>query len=178
MATQTQQKTEPRKSVRAGVFSSLPAADAAVQRLLAGGFKVEQISVICSDDTKERHFREFEHQDPAGTHAATGTATGVSVGALAGGLAAIAVGAVTGAVPLILAGAAGVAGGSAMGGFLGPMLTRGDEKEAANFYDQAVRAGDVLVAVEEHGPGAEQKLAKAAAILKQAGTRPVPLPEG
>jgi hypothetical protein len=41
-----------------------------------------------------------------------------------------------------------ISGGSALGGFLGTMLTRGDEKEVSNYYDQAVRLGKILVAVD------------------------------
>jgi hypothetical protein len=170
--------TELEESVRAGIFSSLPDADAAVQKLLAAGFTTDQITVICSDETKERHFREFEHQEPAGEHAAEAAAAGASIGAVAGGLTAIAVGAASGAVPLVLAGAAGLAGGSALGGFVGAMLTRGTEKELSDFYDQAVRKGDVVVAVEVHGPQAKSRLARAAAILERQGTGAVSLPEG
>ncbi|MGQ0633210.1 MAG: hypothetical protein ACT4QC_01260 [Planctomycetaceae bacterium] len=172
------QQTELEESVRAGIFSSLPDADHVVQKLQAAGFGRDQITVICSDETKERYFREFEHQQPAGTHAAEATAAGASIGAVAGGLTAIAVGAASGAVPLILAGAAGLAGGSALGGFVGAMLTRGTEKELSNFYDQAVRKGDVVVAVEDHGPQAASQLARAAEIFRRAGTAAIPLPEG
>jgi hypothetical protein len=63
-----------------------------------------------------------------------------------------------------------------LGGFLGAMATRGVEKEAANFYDQAVSQGKLLVAVEEH----EQlpSLALAEHVLAESGAEPLPLPEG
>jgi hypothetical protein len=166
------------KSVRAGVFSTLHEADQAVSELLAAGFTKEQITVVCSDAAIERHYQEFEHQDPAGNHAAKGVVAGTSVGAVVGGLTAIAVGAASGAVPLIVAGAAGLAAGSTMGGFLGAMLSRGQEKELSNFYDQELRNGKILVAVEVHGPQAEARLAQAATIISESGSPPVPLPEG
>jgi len=165
-------------SVRAGIFSSLTAADAAVQRLLAAGFTTQEITVVCSDEAREKHFRQFEHQDPAGAKAPSTVIAGTTLGAALGGLAGIAVGAATGGVPLLLAGAAGISGGSAMGGFLGAMLTRGGEKELANFYDQAVRSGTILVGVEIHGPQAEKRLDLAAKIIAESGSEPVPLPEG
>jgi hypothetical protein len=65
-----------------------------------------------------------------------------------------------------------------MGGFLGTMLTRGEEKEVSNYYEQAVRLGKILVSVEEHGPQAAPRLAEAERILAAAGAEPIALPEG
>jgi hypothetical protein len=169
---------ESPRPVRAGVFLDLPAADTVVQRLLAAGFSKEEISVICSDEAVEKHFRRYEHQDPAGTLTPNTVAKGTTVGAAVGGMIGIAVGAATGTVPLLIAGAAGLSGGSAMGGFLGAMLTRGEEKELANFYDQAVRGGRILVGVEVHGSNSQARLQKAAKIIADGGAEPVPLPEG
>lgn len=169
---------ELKQTVRAGVFADLRSADAAVARLLAAGFSQDQITVICSDEAKERHFREFEHQEPAGANAGDASLAGVSIGALAGGLTAIAVAGALGGIPLLIAGAAGLSGGSAMGGFLGTMLTRGNEKEVSNFYDQAVRHDKILVSVEVHGADAPARLAEAERIFTAAGTEPIQLPEG
>jgi hypothetical protein len=168
----------PDRRVRAGVFSSLPAADAAVSRLLAAGFTQEEITVICSDETRVKYFREFGHQQQAGASADTGAMAGAGVGAAVGGLAAIAVGAASGAVPLLIAGAAGIAAGTGAGVFVGAMTTRGGEKEVSNFYDQAVREGQILVSVEVHGTEAAGRLVEAARIIAEAGAQPVPLPEG
>ena len=75
------------RSVRAGVFSTVTATEEAVSRLLAAGFTPPQITVICSDETKERHFREFEHQEQAGSNTPAAVATGGAIGATLGGLA-------------------------------------------------------------------------------------------
>jgi hypothetical protein len=166
------------RPVQAGVFLNLQAADAVVQHLLASGFSKEEITVICSDEAVENHFRQYEHQDPAGAIAPHTIVKGATVGAAVGGLVGIAVGAATGTVPLVIAGAAGLSGGSALGSFLGAMLTRGEEKELANFYDQAVRGGRILVGVEVHGPHPRARLDKTARIIADGGAEPVPLPEG
>ena len=166
------------QSVRAGVYSSLEAADRAVDRLVAAGFTRNEITVVCSDEARERHFRPFEHQHPAGATAGQAAAAGTSIGAALGGLVGIAIGAVSGAVPLVIAGGTGLFAGSSLGGFLGAMMTRGVEKEVANYYDQALVSGKILVAVEIHGPQAEARRAQAARILAEAGAEPVPLPEG
>ena len=66
MATLANQDVQNRP-LEVGVFDSVDDAQRAVQGLLAAGFTREHITVICSDDTKERYFSEFEHQQPAGT---------------------------------------------------------------------------------------------------------------
>jgi hypothetical protein len=58
------------------------------------------------------------------------------------------------------------------------MMTRGVEKELANFYQQAVVSGQIIVAAEEQGANATAMLATAAKILADAGAKPLPLPEG
>ena len=70
----------------------------------------------------------------------------------------------------------GLAGGAA-GGLIGLMTTRGVERELANFYQQAVLDGDILVAVDQQDAG-EPRLEQAAEILSASGARPLSLPEG
>ena len=166
------------KPVRAAVFATSAAAQSAVSGLLAAGFSQKEITVVCSDETKERHFRAFEHQQQAGANTPAAAAVGGAIGATLFGLSAVAAGAATGGVPLAIAGGWALMTGGVAGGFLGAMLTRGFEKEAANFYDQAVARGKILVAVEAHGGDALRRLAIAWQILEQAGAEPLELPEG
>lgn len=165
------------RPVRAGVFTTVSQAQNAIQRLLAAGFSHDQISVVCSDAHKERYFREFERQSPAGSHTPEAAATGGAIGATIGSVAAGAVGVATGGLPLIVAGGIGLMAGAVWGGFLGAMMTRGLEKEAADFYDQAVQSGKLLVAVEDKGKS-RAPLASAERIFNEAGAEPLPLAEG
>jgi hypothetical protein len=55
------------------------------------------------------------------------------------------------------------------------MMTRGVEKELANFYQQAVIEGQILVAAESAEP---TMLQKAGGVLAAAGAKPLELPEG
>jgi hypothetical protein len=177
--TATRNHSRPgEKTVRAGTFDSLPAADRAVAKLLAAAFTKDEITVVCSDESRERYFRDFEHQQPAGEYAGTGAVAGATIGAVTGGLAAIALGASTGIVPLVVAGATGIAAGSAAGTFVGTMATRGAEKEVSNYYDQEVRAGRILVSAEANGPDAPVRLVTAERIIAESGAKPVRLPEG
>lgn len=166
------------KPIRVGVYNTIEQADQAVQGLLDAGFTREEISVLCSDPAKEAHFREFEKEKPAGTFTLPAAATGGAIGATLGGLTALAGVVATGGIGLLAAGAVGLLSGGAFGSLIGAMVTRGFEKSAANFYDQAVVAGKILVAVEDHGPNHQARLAIAARALEDAGAEPLPLVEG
>jgi hypothetical protein len=165
-------------TLEVGVFYNIDDARRAVHDLIVAGFSNEQITVVCSDETKERYFREFDHQQPAGTHTPTATIAGGTIGALVGGLSVVASAMATGSLALWAAGPISAWAGGVAGGLVGAMMTRGVEKELANFYQQAVMNGQILVAAEDHSPNNERTLQRAAAILADAGATPLALPEG
>lgn len=164
--------------IRVGVYSSIEAADCAVESLAKAGFTSEQISVLCSEPTIEAHYRKFEHQDPAGTNTASAAVTGGAIGVVLGGLSVLAGAVTTGGIGLLAAGGLAMWTGGVVGGLVGAMLTRGVEKELANYYDQAVTRGKILVAVEGHSEAQRQRLAVAERILSDCGAEPIALPEG
>lgn len=80
---------------------------------------------------------------------------------------------------MAIIGGAGMLTGGVVGSLLGALLTRGGELEAADFYDQAVLDGKLLVVVEQKdGVDAKRKLALAERIFAQSGATPLALPEG
>lgn len=166
------------RPIEVGVFDTIDGARNAVQGLRSAGFTIGQITVVCSDETKERHFSEFEHQDTAGTHTPTATIAGGTIGALVGGLAVVASALATGSLALWAAGPISAWAGGVAGGLVGAMMTRGVEKELANYYQQAVINGQILVAAEDHSNASASHLAEAARILASAGANPMPLREG
>lgn len=171
--------TSSKKPVRVGVFSRIAQADRAVHALVAAGFPKDQITVICPSCTAEK-FDEYKKEQPAGAHTPAAAAGGSAIGAVLGGLVA-AVGVVaSGGIGLLVAGPllAGAAGGAVAGGLIGAMSTRGLEKEVANFYDQALQKGKILVAIEYEGEGQDERLATAERVLSEAGAEPLALPEG
>jgi hypothetical protein len=178
MATTFTNKAIQDLSLEVGIFDSIEDARQAVRRLLEIGFSKDQITVVCSDDTKERYFAEFEHQHPAGTFAPTASIAGGTIGALLGGLTVVASAIATSSLALWAAGPISAWAGGVAGGLVGAMMTRGVEKELANFYQQAVVEGQILVAAEDHGPDKSHALAKAAQILAESGAKPLQLPEG
>lgn len=166
------------KPIRVGIFSSIDEADHAVAGLLDAGFTAEEITVVCSDRAIEDRYVRFEHQSPAGSHTVAGVTIGGAIGAALGGLTTIAGLATSGGVGLLVAGAFGTWMGGVVGGFIGAMTTRGVEKELANFYDQEVTRGKILVAAEDHTEAQRQRLAVATRILADAGAEPMALAEG
>jgi len=177
MATATLSEKKGR-CMRAGVYATVEAAQKAVSGLLAAGFDREHITVVTSDPRKAAFFHEFEHQEPAGVNTPAAMAAGGAIGATIGSVATGAVGVATGGIPLIVAGGIGLMAGAVWGSFIGAMLTRGIEKEAANFYDQEVQRGRLLVTVDECPRENGPTLLDAERILADAGAAPLPLPEG
>jgi outer membrane lipoprotein SlyB len=178
MSSNTPKKHAPRPALEVGVFGSVEDARKAVHGLLAAAFSKDQITVLCSDEAKERNFREFEHQDPAGKHTPTVAIAGGTIGAVLGGLTVVASAVATGTLALWAAGPITAWAGGVAGGLVGAMMTRGVEKELADFYQQAVVAGQILVAAEDRSPDQAQRLAEAAKILAASGAaRPMVLPE-
>lgn len=168
--TDTQADAKP---IRAAVFRDIRAAHEAVDRLLNAGFAKEQISVLCSEESKERHFREFEHEEPAGSHTAEAVAKGGAAGAIVGGL--VTAGMVTAAgISLLAAGPSFLIGGAIAGSFVAAMRTRGEEQTLADYYDQALTRGDLLVAVEDHEVGG-RRLQQAEHVFREAGAEPIRL---
>ena len=166
------------RPVRVGVFATTQQATRAINDLLSAGFAKEEISVICSDKRREEFFKDFPNPPLPTDHLAEAVATGGAVGAIIGGLVAVAA-ATTGGLGLIAAGpiVLGLGGGAAAGGFIGAMTTRGVTKEMADFYDQAVSRGKILVAIEDERDNTE-RLRTAERIFANAGAEPLPLTEG
>ena len=166
------------KPFRVGIFGTVAQADRAVRLLLAAGFTKDQLAVICSDEYKEQFFRDLPTPEPAGAHTTKAMVAGGVIGATVGGLALAASALVTGGASLLIAGPALVGGAAIAGTFTGAMATRGFEKEIADYYDQAVQRGKILVAAEVHGEGSAARLAEAERALAEAGAEPIPLAEG
>lgn len=162
--------------IRAAIFSTVVEASDVVRSLMDAGFTVPQITVICSEDTKEQYFRDFEHQEPAGTNTAASATAGGTLGAVLGGAAAVAGTVATGGVALVAAGGLALWSGAVVGGLVGAMMTRGFEKELANHYDQAVSQGKILIAAQvDDDP---RRIAAAERIFELKNRIAMPIREG
>ncbi len=170
--------SEVPRPLRAGILNTVAEADKAVAELSAAGFTTKQITVVCSEAAVQKHFKEFEHQDPAGQHTPGAALTGGAIGATLGGLAAAAGIATVGGAAIMVGGATLLWAGGVVGSLVGAMMTRGIEKELANFYDQEVTKGKILVAVEEKDPARAGLLDRASEIFAKHGVESLPLREG
>lgn len=178
MQHSTAKPSKPELRVRVGVFRDLALADTAVDRLIAAGVPKDSISVICPSCSPE-HYDDVKEVEPAGARTPKAAAAGGAIGGVLGGLTAAVGIAATGGIGLLAVGPLllGAAGGSVIGGFIGAMTTRGFEPEIADFYDQAVRRGSILVSVESEHEG-DARLAQAERILESVGAEPMSLPKG
>lgn len=169
--TVNSENTTERMPLLIGVFDQIEAAAHAVKELGRAGFRADQISVLCSDDAKSKYFAEFEHEQPAGAQTDQAlTLAGLGGLGLGGALLASSLLTSTG-VGIVVAG--GLACVALSGTFVALMVTRGSEKELADFYDQALIQGQILVGVETDD---ELLAERADAIFQQAGALPMRLP--
>jgi len=157
--------------LRVGVFDLYDTAEKATQGLVDAGFDRARISVICSDRTVRAKFPDFETRPPSGERESEFALRGTSIGALVGGATGIAL-ATTGGAALFIAGALATLAGAGAGTFIGAMTARGVEREVADYYDQALDDGRILVAVDT----ADEGDAEARRVFTEAGARPIRIP--
>lgn len=166
------------RPIRAGVFSSMARAERAIDALLDAGFPPESVTVVCSRGEQRDHFRAYLRQDPAGRAAPPAAVAGGAVGAALAGIIVLSAAAVAASPLLVAVGGASIWTGGIVGGLVGAMMTRGVDQELANYYEQAVQHGKMLVAVEGSGRDPEAQLARAERILSEVGAEPIALAEG
>ena len=165
----------PQPTVEAAVFETVEQVEKVIQQLLETGFTKEQITVVCSDEHKERSFGEFEHQEPAGRFTSEAVLAGGAIGALLGAIPVVGWAVATGSVIVWIAGSAVTGALTVAGGLVGAMTTRGMEHEVADFYQQAVVDGMILVSVEVDDVDQQPNLPAAADIFATHGARPIEL---
>lgn len=157
-----------------GIYKDRATAEKAVDRLLAGGFSNQDVSVLMSDNSGSKDFATEKN-----TKAPEGTTTGVGVGGVVGGtlglLAGIGALAIPGVGPLIAAGPimAGLAGlgiGGAVGGLVGALVGMGIPEYEAKRYEGRVKDGGILLSVH---CSTSEEISKAKDILKATGAQDI-----
>lgn len=153
-----------------GIYKSSPAAERAVDAILAAGFANNDISVLLPG---KQSTKEFAHEK--NTKVPEGTTAGVTAGGAIGGtlglLAGIGTLAIPGLGPFIAAGPimaslAGLGVGGAVGGIIGALVGMGIPEYEAKRYQGRVQDGGVLLSV--HCDGSEE-ISRAKDILAQTG---------
>jgi hypothetical protein len=157
-----------------GIYANRAAAEQAVDRILASGFRNEDVSVLMQDNVGTK---DFAHEK--NTKAPEGTTTGATAGAAIGGTLGLLTGigalAIPGLGPFIAAGPimatlAGLGSGGVVGGAVGALVGAGIPEYEAKRYEGRVKEGGVLVSI--HADNSEW-VSKAKDILKQTGAEDV-----
>ncbi len=157
-----------------GIYPSREMAENGVDRLLAAGFRNEDISVLLQDNVGTKDFAHEKHtKAPEGT--TTGAVTGGVVGGTLGLLAGIGALAIPGLGPFIAAGPimatlAGVGSGGVVGGLIGALVGLGIPEYEAKRYEGRIKEGGILLSV--HCDNSDWT-SKAKKLLKESGAEDV-----
>jgi hypothetical protein len=157
-----------------GIYPNRQMAENAVDRLLAQGFRNEDISVLLQDNVGTKDFAHEKHtKAPEGT--ATGAVAGAAVGGTLGLLAGIGALAIPGLGPFIAAGPimatlAGIGSGGVVGGLVGALVGMGIPEYEAKRYEGRIKEGGVLLSV--HCDNSEW-VDKAKRALKETGAEDI-----
>jgi hypothetical protein len=153
-----------------GSFDNRMNAENAIDQLVDGGFMRSDISLILSDQARDKMFVEHESTgDKAAKGGLTGAVAGGAITALIAGLTAVGSIVIPGAGLLaagpIVAILSGVGAGAAVGGLSGALLAAGFAEDEADLYEEEVKKGRVVVAVHAN----ESQAAVARSILRDSG---------
>ncbi|MFD2034793.1 hypothetical protein ACFSKL_08335 [Belliella marina] len=143
--------------VLTGMFRDRESTEKVYNTLHERGYPKEEINLIMSNDTRERHYTdEKSEQTEIGTkaaeHAGKGSAIGGTIGAIAGVVAAIGTSVVIPGLGILIAGpiAAGLAGagaGGLAGGVIGALVGSGIPEARAKLYESGIEEGNVVISV-------------------------------
>ena len=161
--------TIPRHVVSA-VFQKAEDAERAYRAATELGYRDDEITVLMSQQARDRYFPaeriEIEHGNKALEGTGVGGAVGATVGAIAGAIAAL--GTVVAIPPLgmivagpIAVGLAGAGAGGIAGGLIGALVGAGIGEERAKVYTTAIEKGGIVLAIEPHSDDDAEVIARA-----------------
>jgi len=163
------------QSIAAGVFEDSDRVSKLIPKLRALGIKAEEISIFSTNEQDQERFAPYLDESLQ-TEEDSRLSTAGKAGLGLGGATALATLATSAGTSIFVIGA--FSGFAILGTFIALMMSRGVEKEAADFFEQELQAGRILVAVEVSGDDAEQRLQQAEETISNAGGRSFELPEG
>lgn len=146
-----------------GVFSDKENADRAYESLQNRGYTSDQIHLVMSDETRNKHYAHDAVKIETGSKTMAGTGTGAAiggtVGAVAAAVAAIGTNLILPGLGLVVAGPlaaalAGAGAGGLTGGVIGALVGSGIPEERAVIYEKGIREGNIMIGV--HARNAEE----------------------
>ncbi|MEJ7711717.1 MAG: hypothetical protein WKF84_18090 [Pyrinomonadaceae bacterium] len=140
-----------------GLFKDRESAECAYRALSGRGYGNDDVSVLMSDQTRDKYFSsntasETELGSKALEGAGTGAAIGGTIGATLAAIAAIGTSLVLPGLGLIVAGPlaaalAGAGAGGATGGLLGALVGSGIPEDRAEAYQSGIGSGGIVIGV-------------------------------
>jgi len=157
-----------------GICRPRSKAENAVDRLVAAGFRTEDISVLLPENVGTKDFAT-EKNTKAPEGATTGAVAGGVVGGTLGLLAGVGALAIPGLGPFIAAGPimaalAGAGAGGAVGSLVGALVGMGIPEYEAKRYEGRIKEGGILMSV--HCDNSDWTK-KAKELLKQSGAEDI-----
>ncbi|WP_370550238.1 hypothetical protein [Hymenobacter sp. BT559] len=144
-------------STTSGIFRDRSSAEKAYQSLHERGYHKDDVHLMMSDETRDRHFGDnAEHTelgDKAMEGAGVGSAIGGTAGAIIGAIAAIGTSVALPGLGLIIAGPlaaalAGAGAGGLTGGLVGALVGSGIPEEHATEYEEGIKNGGIVMGVK------------------------------
>lgn len=148
-------KTEQRRLVT-GMFRNPESAEHAYRAAEERGYGKEDVSLLMSDETRDRYFKKDDDDVEGETKAlegvGTGSAIGGTLGAIIGGIAAIGTSLVIPGLGIVVAGPiaaalAGAGAGGGLGALVGGLIGSGIPEERAKVYEEGIRDGGIVMGV-------------------------------
>ena len=146
-----------RSGMVTGLFKDRESAEGAYGSLTSRGYSKDDVNLVMSDETRNKHFAADGRETEIGSKALEGAGTGAAIGGTVGAtLAAIAAIGTTLALPglgLLVAGPiaaalAGAGAGGATGGLIGALIGSGIPEERVKNYEEGIRKGGILMGVK------------------------------
>lgn len=149
----TSTRHEP--GVLTGLFRDRESTESAYRSLRERGYSDDEISVIMSDETRDKFYRDDPDSELGNKSlegAGVGSIIGGTLGAIVGGIAAIGTNLVLPGLGLVVAGPlaaalAGAGAGGAAGGLTGALIGWGIPEDRANLYESGVKEGGTVLGV-------------------------------
>ena len=139
-----------------GLFNDRESTERAYSSLTNRGYSKDDVNLLMSDETRDRHFGDGTADTELGSKAlegaGTGSAIGGTLGAIIGGIAAIGTSIVLPGLGLVVAGPifaalAGAGAGGLTGGLIGALVGSGIPEEHAAEYESGIKNGGVYMGV-------------------------------
>ena len=145
------------KQYLTGIFPDRESAELAYQGVMDRGYDKDEVNLVMSDETRERHFgtqqgRETELGSKASEGAGIGAGIGGVLGAAGAAIAAVGTSIAIPGLGLVIAGPiaaalAGAGAGGAAGGLVGALVGWGIPEERIKKYEGGIREGGILMGV-------------------------------